>query len=74
MGAKPEQIHFVKATLTCFAVKTTSHMLINSYPLENQALASVCLVVGNTEGRNSIYSSFEENHFVFDSVHCEKRR
>ncbi|GAB6161275.1 hypothetical protein JCM12298_04340 [Desulfothermus naphthae] len=72
MGAKPEEIHFVKATPTCFAIKTSSHMLINPYPLENQALASFCLIVGNTEGRNSIYSSFEQNHFIFDSANCEK--
>lgn len=72
MGAKPEEIHFVKATPTCFSIKTSSHMLINPYPLENQALASFCLIVGNTEGRNSIYSSFEENHFIFDSANCEK--
>ena len=72
MGAKPEEIHFVKATPTCFAIKTSSHMLINPYPLENQALASFCIIVGNTEGRNSIYSSFEENHFIFDSANCDR--
>jgi hypothetical protein len=72
MGAKPEEIHFVKATPTCFSMKTSTHMLINPYPLENQALASFCLVVGNTERRNTIYSSFEENHFIFDSANCER--
>ena len=72
MGAKPEEIHFVKATPTCFAIKTSSHMLINPYPLENQALAAFCIVVGNTDGRNSIYASFEENHFIFDSANCKR--
>lgn len=74
MGARPEEISFVKATPTCFAIKTSTHMLINPYPLENQALASFCLGVGNADGRNSIYSAFEDNHFIFDSANCSKLR
>jgi hypothetical protein len=70
MGAKPEEIHFVKATPTCFAIKTSAHMLLNPCPLENQSLASFCIIVGNQEGRNRVYSSFEENHFIFDSASC----
>jgi hypothetical protein len=70
MGAKPEEIHFVKATPTCFAIKTSAHMLLNPCPLENQSLASFCLIVGNQEGRNRVYSSFEENHFIFESASC----
>lgn len=68
MGARSEEIRFVKATPTCFAIKTSTHMLINPYPLENQSLASFCLIVGNQEGRNRIYTSFEENHFIFESA------
>jgi hypothetical protein len=68
MGAHPEEIRFVKATPTCFAIKTSTHMLINPYPLENQSLASFCLIVGNQEARNRIYTSFEENHFIFESA------
>jgi len=68
MGARPAEIRFVKATPTCFAIKTSTHMLINPYPLENQSLASFCLIVGNQEGRNRIYTSFEENHFIFESA------
>lgn len=68
MGARPEEIRFVKATPTCFAIKTSEHMLINPYPLENQSLASFCLIVGNQEGRNRIYTAFEENHFIFESA------
>ncbi len=71
-GIKPAEIHFARATPTCFAIKTTSYMLINPYPIENQALASFCIIVGNDEGRNQIYSSFAENHFVFDSANCTR--
>lgn len=70
MGLRHSEIHFVKATPTCFAIKTSSHMLINPYPLENQALASFCIVVGNHQGRNEIYRSFAEHHFIFGSASC----
>jgi hypothetical protein len=72
LGIRFSEIRFVKATPTCFAIKTSSHMLINPYPIENQALASFCLIVGNVPGRNQIYDSFKTNHFVFESASCRK--
>lgn len=34
--------------------------------------AFFCITVGNTDGRNSIYTSFEQNHFIPESINCER--
>ena len=72
LGAKPENIQFVKGTPTCFGVKTSKKMLINPYPYQDQALGSFCLLIGKDPNRDDLYRSFERSHFIWDSPNTVK--
>lgn len=65
LGVKPEAVRLYRGTPTCFAIKTSTRMLINPYPYTRQAMDSPCfeLVYGHP-----IYDAFSGAHFnAFDT-------
>lgn len=56
----PDFVHLYMGTPTCFAIKTSTAMLLNPYPYMKEALASPCLIV---ERGGSMYQEFDQGHF-----------
>ena len=77
-GIAADAIRFVNAPPTVFGMMTSRGMLLNAYPLQDQAFTSLTVlmdarVAGNA---NSVYEHFRQAHFegVWDGPHVEKLR
>jgi len=68
-GVKASAIRFYSFRPTVFAIATTSHMLLNPYPLEGQGHRCMSVVVNRTSAVDAdghardIYSQYLKSHF-----------
>ena len=62
-GVGHHDIRFARGTPTIFGFMTTKMMLLNPYPLQQQAFTSLTLVLDSKSGENSVYRAFERSHF-----------
>jgi hypothetical protein len=59
-----ENIRLFKGTPTCFAIKTSKYMLLNSYPYCKESYNSPCFIIKTDEHNTSyIYDAFKASHF-----------
>lgn len=73
-GVPPDNVRLYKGTPTCFAIKTSSTMLLNTYPYGEVAYESPCLIVEKSEDNSGyFFNAFEKAHFgVWDKDIVEK--
>jgi hypothetical protein len=64
----PEDIKLYLGTPTCFAIKTTTKMLINPYPYSSKSYDSPCLILefypaAGAQNQYYFYDEFKTSHF-----------
>jgi hypothetical protein len=59
-----EDVRLYKGTPTCFAIKTSSKMLLNPYPYGGVSYDSPCIIVETSaENPSYFYDEFDKSHF-----------
>jgi len=59
----PENIRLYKGAPTCFAIKTSTKMLLNPYAYRDVAYDRPCIIVGTNNVNSYLYNEFDKSHF-----------